>query len=266
MTISNGDPLKIFVPFVNEKMTTELFSENKFLLNMDIHLFDNRVRSAGLPKLYNEIIENHLNEDAWLFFVHEDFEIQGEFFDTENLAHEAVYGTFGVRLDGHAPVAFGQHKCSEKDGSSVLQVGVPVTSPTWVETLDCVAILIHTRLLRDRPRLRFDEVLTFDLYAEDFCINAQENFGVPVMVLPVEFQHYSKGYVTERYWRGIKHLGEKYPNVGVPGSCSFIGGKSQELETHYTYDIPANRQKRRDRAAKKNRNYFKALRLFRKRP
>ncbi|WP_282152197.1 hypothetical protein [Ruegeria atlantica] len=240
------DPLRIFVPFVSETMATDLFTRNPNLSGQDIHLIDNRDRSAGLPELYNEIIEKHLDEDAWLFFVHEDFEVQGELLDTESLAKEAVYGTFGIRMSGHLPNAYGQHKCSDRDGTSVQQVGLPITAPTWVETLDCVAILLHTRLLRERSGLRFDQTLTFDLYAEDLCINAQENFGIPVLVVPLEFQHYSKGYVTERYWRGIRHLGEKYPNVAMPGSCSFIGGKAADLEANFTYDIPANTKKRRD--------------------
>ncbi|WP_120633348.1 hypothetical protein [Ruegeria sp. EL01] len=250
MNNSNKDPLQIFVPYVNEKMATDFFQKNSNLSGQSIHLIDNRERAAGLPQIYNEIIEKRLEEDAWLFFVHEDFEVQGELFSTENLAKEAVYGTFGVKMDGHEPNAFGQHRCSEKNGLKVLSVGLPVTALTWVETLDCVAVLLHTQLLRDRPGLRFDENLTFDLYAEDLCINAQENFGIPVLVVPLEFQHYSKGFVTDRYWRGIKYLGDKYPDVGVPGSCSFIGGKATELEKHFVYDIPANTKKRRDREVK----------------
>ncbi|MEP4802920.1 MAG: hypothetical protein ABJZ69_00830 [Hyphomicrobiales bacterium] len=265
MTVANKDSLKIFVPFVNEQMATKCFSENQFLAEREVYLIDNRDRSAGLPTLYNEIVEENLSEDLWLFFVHEDFQVQGELFDTEDLAVDAVYGVFGLRMDGHNPVGFGRHKCSEKDGSSVLHVGLPITSPTCAQTLDCVAVLVHTRLFRERPGLRFDEALTFDLYAEDLCINAHENHGVPILVLPLEFQHYSKGFVTERYWRGIEHLGQKYPDVGVAGSCSFIGGKAHELEAHFTYDIPANRKKRRRREARKARFSLNLWRMFRKR-
>lgn len=250
MSNSSNDPLKIFVPYVNEKMAIDLFQKNPNVSEQCIELIDNRERAAGLPVIYNEIITEHLSEDIWLFFVHEDFEVQGDLFETENLAKEAVYGTFGVRMDGHQPNGIGQHRCSEKNGSKALNVGLPITAPTWVETLDCLAILLHTSLLRDRPGLRFDENLTFDLYAEDLCINAQENFGIPVLVLPLDFQHYSKGFVTERYWQGIEHLSKKYPEVGVPGSCSFIGGRAHELERHFTYDIPANTKKRRDRRAR----------------
>ncbi|WP_170468393.1 hypothetical protein [Ruegeria arenilitoris] len=265
MTVAKKDPLKIFVPFVDKKMATKCFSENQFLAQREVYLIDNRDRSVGLPTLYNEILEENLSEDAWLFFVHEDFQVQGELFDTEDLAVDAIYGVFGLRMDGHNPVGFGRHRCSEKDGSSVLMVGLPVTSPKCVETLDCVAVLVHTRLFRERPGLRFDEALTFDLYAEDLCINARENHGVSVIVLPLEFQHYSKGFVTERYWRGIEHLGKKYPDVGVAGSCSFIGGKAHELEAHFTYDIPANRKKRRRREAWKARFRMNSWRIFRKR-
>ncbi len=241
--------VRVFVPYVNEKMARAFFDGNPNLRGMDVELIDNRARSAGLPCLYNEIIERHLDEDAWLFFVHEDFEVQGAFIDTTRLATDAIYGTCGVRLKDRAvPIAFGRHKCSNKDGSDVVEVGLVIETPTWVETLDCQSILLHTSLLRDRPRLRFDETLTFDLYAEDLCILAQESFGIAVLVVPMQFQHYSKGKVSHRYWKGLRHLAAKYPTVGVPGPCSFIGGNVAALEAGFTYDIPANPA--RDRTGK----------------
>jgi hypothetical protein len=232
--------LKVFVPFINEEMVRRFFLENPHMRDVEAHLLDNRVRAAGLPELYNEIIQRYVNEDCWLFFVHEDFEVKGPLFDLAALPKYCVYGTFGVRLDGHTPVGVGRHICSAKDGTSAQPVGVPITERTSVDTLDCQSVLLHTAMLRHYPRLRFDEELTFDLYAEDLGLNAQYNFGIPAMVVPLQFQHYSMGRVTERYWRGLRHLARKYPTVGVPGPCSFIGGRSAELEALYTYDIPAN--------------------------
>jgi hypothetical protein len=243
----NMSKVRIFVPYVNEKMARRFFEGNPNLKGIDVELIDNRVRGAGLPCLYNEIIERYLDEDVWLFFVHEDFEVQGRFFDTTLLPAQAIYGTFGVRLkDGFMPVAYGQHRCSNKDGSDVIKVGLVIDAPTWVETLDCQSVLVHTSMLRDRPRLRFDESLTFDLYAEDFCIRAQETFGLPALVVPLQFQHYSKGKVSERYWKGLRYLAAKYPAVGVPGACSFIGGNVAALESRFTYDIPANPARERE--------------------
>jgi hypothetical protein len=234
------DPLSIFVPYINREMAEKLFTTNPNLLGFDIHLIDNRERAAGLSQIYNEIIARNIDEDRWLFFAHEDFEIQGAFIDTSQLATNGVYGTFGVRLVGNAPAPYGCHICSNKDGSKRTAVGIKISQPTWVETLDCQSVLLHTRMLRANPFLRFDETLTFDLYAEELCLNAQENHGIPVLVVPMEFQHYSHGRVTERYWRGIQHLAAKYPDTAYPASCSFVGGHAAELEKHFIYDNRAN--------------------------
>lgn len=136
-------------------------------------------------------------------------------------------------------VGYGKRTCSKKDGSGSLDVGNEVLDTIKVQTLDCQSILIHTSLLANHTLLRFDKNLTFDLYAEDFSINAQEH-GIDVKVFPLKFRHYSYGKVTERCHAGLRYLAEKYPAVAVPGSCSFIGGKAHVLEKKFTYDIPAN--------------------------
>ncbi|MCK0196066.1 hypothetical protein MWN34_03980 [Ancylobacter sp. 6x-1] len=236
----DGDGLRVFVPFVNEEMATRFFTRNERWHGYQVELIDNRVRKAGLSTLYNEIIRRHLDEDAWLFFVHEDFEVQGPVFKTAGLRREAIYGTFGVKMQGHLPIGHGEHCCSRKDGTGGIQVGLPISAPVWVDTLDCQSILLHTSVLRNHPGLRFDEELTFDLYAEALSMSAQESCGLPVFVLPLAFQHYSHGKVTERYWRGLRHLARRFPDMALPGACSFLGGRAAELEAHFTYDIIAN--------------------------
>lgn len=234
-------PPKFFVPYINEDMVERFFRRNKHLAGIEVDLIDNRDRGAGLPLLYNEIIETHLDKDQWLFFVHEDFEVLSALPDISGLSPDAVYGTFGVRLEGHTPVAYGRHTCSRKDGTHPDQVGLEISRPTWVDTIDCMAILLHTSLLRRLPGLRFDEMLSFDLYCEEFCLNAQENHGLPVLVMPLHFQHYSPGKITSRYHRGLEHLAKCYPDSALPGSCSFIGGRAADLEANFTYNIEANR-------------------------
>lgn len=241
MLSSNKTSLKIFVPFINEPMVDRFFRKNPHLVGIELALVDNRERNAGLPTLYNEAIEEHIYQDMWLFFVHEDFEILGPFYNLSNLTRNAVYGTFGVRLKGHDPVGIGRHICSRKDGSKPVEVGEIVEHPTWVDTIDCQSILLHTSLLRNLKRLRFDEKLSFDLYCEEFCLNAQENFGIPVLIMPLVFQHYSHGKITERYHQGLEHLARRYPNSAMPGTCSFLGGRASDLAAHFTYDIEANR-------------------------
>jgi hypothetical protein len=232
--------IKLVTVFITPEMYNRFFTSSANVNCYDLIGIDNRRLNRGLSIIYNEVIENHTNDDCWLFFVHEDFEIKCDLAIIDSLDRRSVYGTFGINLEHDVPVGYGKHICSKKDGSGPLDVGNEVLDIVKVQTLDCQSILIHTSLLANHTLLRFDENLTFDLYAEDFSINAQERHGIDVKVFPLKFQHYSYGKVTERYHAGLRYLAEKYPSVAVAGSCSFIGGRANELEKKFTYDIPAN--------------------------
>lgn len=237
-----NNKIKIISVFINEVMFNNFFNLNSNLLRYDILGIDNRKRNAGLPKIYNEMIDMHIHKDMWLFFVHEDFEVKGSLEHIFHLDKDTIFGTFGVRMDeGKPPMGFGRHTCSNKDGSNAVQAGLPINNSEAVQTIDCQSILVHTSLLRKHASLRFDEQLTFDLYAEDLCLNASCLLGLSINVFPLQFQHYSHGKITERYHKGLAYLQEKYPNHALPGSCSFIGGKYAELEKIFKYDIQAAR-------------------------
>ncbi len=232
--------VKLVTVFINPDMYNRFFTSQPNVNCHELVGIDNRRFNRGLPVVYNKVIDNHLDKDCWLFFVHEDFEIKCGMEVVDGLDRNFVYGTFGIDFENNVPVAYGKHICSNKDGTRAVEVGKEVPHTATVQTLDCQSILIHTTLLAKHPRLRFDETLTFDLYAEDFCINAREWHGIDVKVFPLQFQHYSHGKLTERYYAGLRHLANKYPDVAVAGSCSFIGGKASELEKKFTYNIPAN--------------------------
>lgn len=232
--------IKIVSVYINEIMFYNFFILNSNLLRYDIISIDNRLNNFGLSKIYNDLIKDNINQDAWLFFVHEDFEIKGSLEHIYDLEKNAIYGTFGVSMEqGGPPVAFGRHTCSNKDGTNAVEAGLPITSPQSVQTIDCQSILIHTSLLRQHDSLRFDENLSFDLYAEELCLNASCLLDIPIYVFPLDFQHYSHGKITERYHKGLSYLEAKYPNHALPGSCSFVGGKYAELEKIFKYDIQA---------------------------
>jgi hypothetical protein len=231
--------IKLVTVFITPEMYSKFFTFNTNVNCYNLIGIDNRQLNRGLPVIYNEVIEDHINDDCWLFFVHEDFEIKCDLAIIDRLDRRSVYGTFGINLEHDAPVGHGKHICSKKDGSDPLDVGNEVPDTIKVQTLDCQSVLVHTSLLADHAFLRFDENLTFDLYVEDFSINAQAH-GIDIKVFPLKFQHYSYGKVTERYRAGLRYLAEKYPLVAVAGSCSFIGGRAYQLEKKFTYDIPAN--------------------------
>ena len=229
--------LKIVTVVIDPAMYARLFSMNRVVTGCDLVSIDNRQLNRGLPVIYNELITRYLDENCWLLFVHEDYEIKGGLSVVDTLEPSYVYGTFGLNFENNSPAPYGRHVCSNKDGSRAVEVGHAISEPVTVQTLDCQSMLVHTSLLREHPKLRFDEHLTFDLYAEDFCINAKYKLGITSKVFPLKFQHYSHGKITDRYHAGIRYLAEKYPDVAVAGSCSFIGGRSADLEKYFVYGV-----------------------------
>ncbi|MEO7108061.1 MAG: hypothetical protein ABIZ09_16925 [Rhodoferax sp.] len=229
--------LKIITVVIDPGMYERFFMTNPVVNGSDLESIDNRQHNRGLPIIYNELIARYLDANCWLLFVHEDFEIKGGLSVIDTLDSRCIYGTFGLNFENNSPVPYGRHTCSNKDGTRAVEVGQVVVDPVAVQTLDCQSVLVHTTLLRDNPGLRFDEQLTFDLYAEDFCINAKYKLGITSKVFPLTFQHYSHGSITDRYHSGIRYLSHKYPDVAVAGSCSFIGGRSAELEKYFVYGV-----------------------------
>ena len=231
--------IRLIAVYIRPDLYARFFTQNPVVQPYRVIGIDNREANLGLPARYNQSIREYIDQNCWLFFVHEDYEIKGGLEGIAKLDPGCVYGTFGIKLVNNAPVPYGQHTCSDKDGSHAVEVGLILDHPESVQTIDCQSVLVHTSLLKRHPDLRFDEHLTFDLYTEDFAILARERLGIDVRVFPLKFQHYSHGNITERYHAGLRYLAEKYPQTAVAGSCSFIGGRSHELERHFTYAIRA---------------------------
>ena len=248
--------------YIHPDMYARFFTQNPVVQPYRLVGIDNRDANLGLPVRYNQLINEHLDQNCWLFLVHEDFEIKGGLEGIADLDPNSVYGTFGVTLVNGAPVPFGRHTCSDKDGSHAVEVGSVLDRPESVQTIDCQSVLVHTSLLARHPTLRFDENLTFDLYAEDFSILARERLGLDVRVVPMQFQHYSHGNITDRYLAGLRYLAEKYPKTAVAGSCSFIGGRAHELEHHFTYAIRANQNGKPVGLRDRVRNWFARGRAY----
>lgn len=70
-------------------------------------------------------------------------------------------------------------------------------------------IIVHSSLIK-KYDLRFDETLSFDLYVEDFCIQAREKYGIVSKILPLKCQHYSYGNVSKRFYELLKYMRKKY--------------------------------------------------------
>lgn len=201
---------------------------NKFYEGATFVAFDNLKENKTIPERYNSFLETYdYSKPDWFVFCHEDWQLKSSFVFPET---NAIYGPIGIGYGCN--ILFnqdlvGQIANSHRDGTSCEFMGKKCDVITEVGTIDCQCIIVHSSLI-EKYSLRFDENLSFDLYAEDFCINAREKFGIPTKILPLECQHYSYGKLTERFALQHKYLQKKYKHsrFGYITPCSFslIGG------------------------------------------
>ena len=216
----------------NFDMYNRLVRGNPFNQGADFVCFDNNMENQGLPQRYNSFLESYdYNHENWFVFCHEDWEIQEEWQPKiDDLDPKNIYAPIGCvydrKLCGEA--VRGEIKNSEKSGDRQCKLGVKIQAPAEIGTPDCQCLIVHSSLV-EKYRLRFDEHLTFDLYAEDFCIWAREKYNISAYVLQLACQHYSYGSVLPRFYEQLNYLKQKYKNarhVYMP-----IAGREQLLGT-----------------------------------
>lgn len=220
----------------DEAMYRRCIAANPFCADCELLKIDNRAQNETIPVLYNRVLDGLVcSVPRWIFFAHEDFEPL-ERVDVRAVADLDVtrlYGVIGGRLVPRkrwllggvwGGAFYGQVLQSEKNGTDLKSVGNPKPLDTVVETVDCQFLAVHSSLV-SRHRLRFDERLSFDLYAEDFCLNALLSYGIETAIWPIRAWHHSPGNVQPRFFRQKAYLDAKYPRAEAFGAVGYtIGG------------------------------------------
>ncbi|MBO7244652.1 MAG: hypothetical protein J6V53_05175 [Alphaproteobacteria bacterium] len=196
------------------EMYHRLVKENKFYPKEATFIaFDNNKENITIPKRYNSFLDSYdYSKEDWFVFCHEDWELKEDFsLLLQEADKNSLYGPIGTAFNwnGVTKRALGQIENSHRDGSGLMIVGNYCPSLTDVGTFDCQCLIVHSSLVQ-KHHLRFDEKLTWDLYVEDFCINARENFAVSSKILNFKCQHYSFGNVQDRFYQQYAYLQEKY--------------------------------------------------------
>lgn len=191
---------------------------------------DNRDRNEHISSCYNRFLESRpSDEDAWYVFCHEDFQALEPLEPLlADCGRDALWGPIGaatrVRFGiYHQWRLLGSVEECRKDGANMRSIGEAVPRGTPVDTFDCQCLIVHSSLVH-RLGLRFDEKLSFDLYAEEFCMAAHEKGGIVSRILPFRCRHWSGGAVQPRYYEQETHVNAKYPNVCYTGTSSWILG------------------------------------------
>ncbi len=213
-------------------MYNRCVAHNPNCAGASIYTIDNREKNEFISICYNRFLDQYdFSLDAWIVFCHEDFQLY-EMLEPllEKADKNTLYGPIGVITKRHWGIYYqwkllGEIETSDKFGENVGKVGASVPFGTFVETFDCQCLIVHSSLIK-RTGMRFDEQLSYDLYVEDFCMQAKENHNVLSAVLPVKCRHWSYGNAKARYHEQARYLESKWPDVCYTGTSShFIGGR-----------------------------------------
>lgn len=217
--------------------------ENPCVIGCELVPIDNRERNDGIPVCYNRFLDSRpVDEDAWYVFCHEDFQLQESIVPRlENLGRGDLWGPIGAVTRVwlclyHQWRLLGSVGECRKDGSCKRIVGTPVPQGSLVETFDCQCLIVHSSLIQ-RHQFRFDEKLTFDLYAEEFCMAAKERAGVVSRILPLAACHWSGGSVQPRYYVQEAYVNAKYPQACYTGTSSLALGGNVPLGRKLTINL-----------------------------
>jgi len=220
----------IFISVVrDQKMYQHCFKDNPNCTKQKLVILDNSLENKGISTRYNEFLESYnYSHPAWLIFCHEDWKLLKDIQPVLNKRDKSkLYGTIGVMYKDSKKYRLiysrGQIEQCRKDGSRNITLGSkPPFKGVKADTADCQCLIVHSDLIKQH-NLRFDEHLTFDFYVEEFCINASENYGIPLLVIPVKTRHYSYGNVTQRFYDAVSYVRNKYPNLKHPYASTVAG-------------------------------------------
>ena len=231
-----------FISVVRDfEMYNRVIKNNPYVISDQIilSLLDNTKKNIGLSKRYNKFLNIYdYKEPCWFVFCHEDWEILESILPkVENLNKNELYGCFGARLSNIDGVLTREYigemlDCSKKDKNH-RKLGSSFEDFATVDVLDCQALIVHSTLIK-KFDLRFDEEFEWDLYVEDFCLNAYTKHGIKSKVIKINACHWSQiNNLTERPSCVDKYpyINRKYNHYTFAGMTLNIGKDTEKIKT-----------------------------------
>lgn len=230
--------------YVDVNILNRCIRENPFINNdpdSSLYCIKNTEHNLAVPLRYNQFLNQYdYTHEAWFVFCHSDWEIMENPSEAVSaLDVSCLYGPIGRCLERSPNGSLisrnrGAIYDRQRDGSrprilegTLNMTGVPV------DAFDCQALFVHSSLIQ-KYGLRFDERFSFDLYVEDFCINARECYGIQSKILSLKCCHWNQiEGLRERpkYYETLEIFNNKYPESLYSGVCSLLGGASRNKQT-----------------------------------
>lgn len=204
-------PVSVVTVVRDPEMYAQCVRDNACLAGCRLVPVDNTQQNRPVPVCYNEFLDTA--PSGWLVFCHEDWQALEPLLPVlERLSPDCIYGPIGVFLEEHPLcdriLMRGAVRQCAKDGSHPRRIQ-GLEPEGRVDTLDCQCLIVHASLVREH-QLRFDERLSFDLYAEDFCVAAYERAGIVTKTVPLDCLHRSSGHISPAFRQALRLVRRKY--------------------------------------------------------
>lgn len=205
--------------------------ENPYYDGAELVMCDNRVENRTITKHYNEFLDS-IDDDRWIVLCHEDWELKENLLDVlMKLDKDKLYGPIGVYIEEKKNVDVlvmkGKIHQGPKNGGKTIVIRGKEPEGR-VDTFDCQCLIFHSSLSR-KHSLRFDENLRFDMYVEDFCVNAYEKAGVESHAVSIACHHHSEGNLSQAFKDSVDYVRKKYTRskkryATIVGRLNTFGG------------------------------------------
>jgi len=177
-----SDEVRFVVVYNNSEVLKNAFASSPYVSPEKTYAYNN-VINEPLPKFYNKTVQEHLNEDVWFVFCHQDFVLLEDLsLRLKDKDTESVYGPIGVRFSV-------DHFLGQIIQTNNQPIGTPILKDEVVQALDAQCLIAHASVFRQG--LWFDEKFAFHFYEADFCMKAY-SLGFDVYVTQISCQHKSR--------------------------------------------------------------------------
>ena len=77
---------------------------------------------------------------------------------------------------------------------------------------------MHSSLIK-KYNLRFDENLSFHMYAEELCYRAKKDYKIKSKVVQMKCFHMGEGSLNDEFYKAVEYLKEKFHTDKIPSTC-----------------------------------------------
>jgi SAM-dependent methyltransferase len=198
--------VKFIVVYNIPEIFKRYFSSSPYASPDNVVAYHNTDKES-IPKFFNKVIQEHLQENIWFVFCHQDFILQEDLSPRlKGKDTGTIYGPIGAR-PGENRFFFGM--LLQTDGTPI---GRQLKENTPVQTLDEMCLIVHSEVFR-QGLLSFDERFRLHFYGADLCLQAYQS-GFDVVAMQLKCQHKSRTFCGDltapEYLSARKIFGEKW--------------------------------------------------------